>query len=884
MKTYLLGTLSFILIANCSAPVSDTGLDAERSDSKLAKILDGNGSGYADLEGDIINYTYNQFGGFQLRFADKKLNWQGMSGYFRGVSQQVDPIVSKVADDVYFMSWPTPGEGSDNVVMNFKSMQVFAHLTQPNGQDMSIIEGVIDCRNGSTCAAPSDDLTPPPGILSLINTNMAEQNLPPMNEAFTQSMSPTGADKSAIEELVDLQIDYETSDEKLSLRIGAKESVLKRENGELERVESYSTKVAEGIYFVSWLSASGDNHIVFNKDTNSAIDLVSADGERTEVVSGISCIDQQDNCSVFTEPNLSKAPNFLVIIGDDMGKETLSCYDVGENQANTPNLDRLCQSGAVFENYWTQPFCSPTRATLLTGEYSFSNGVSSPVMPNLVYGIDQPDKLESAPKEVRFMQPELIRNFVPAEVVDASRGLRSGQTTLIHSLKQYNANYTAGAFGKWHLADPVNGALSHPKTTGFDTFSGYISGTLLSHFAWRHTDTDGNEVPATGYITTRIVDDASTWIQTQDAPWLAWVAFTAPKEPFHRPPTDLLSAQTANLEADLINQDNLDPYFQAAVEAMDTEIGRLIASIPVDDLDNTYIVFMSDNGTPAEIDPEPYSGARVKGTVFQGGVDMPMMISGPGITPGRYNNLTNSTDVLSSVLEMAGAPNVFQRGKDFGSHSVSFASAIRGETEDKPRQWIYADGSMMPSAPLHTAIRDETYKFVMIAGQEYLFNLAKDPYENSNLLDGELSAEAAVALETLKQNLQEIGAPAAAMIAEKKASATTTSSENSSGTDPSGTWSLSFSTPMGQQTARVELVQNGTTLKGRFDDAETNGQIIGSTVTFTGPMQTPMGEMILQFEGTIAGNEMSGEFKRIGGITPPPGAPPGGQAWRAARE
>ena len=68
----------------------------------------------------------------------------------------------------------------------------------------------------------------------------------------------------------------------------------------------------------------------------------------------------------------SKPPNFLILIGDDMGVETMSCYDVGGSPARTPTLDNLCASGMRFDNFWSQPVCSPTRATISFGAIRIS--------------------------------------------------------------------------------------------------------------------------------------------------------------------------------------------------------------------------------------------------------------------------------------------------------------------------------------------------------------------------------------------------------------------------------------------------------------------------------------------------------------------------------
>lgn len=456
--------------------------------------------------------------------------------------------------------------------------------------------------------------------------------------------------------------------------------------------------------------------------------------------------------SVDTAP--AGAPNILLIIGDDMGKETLSCFNVGDSAAKTPNLDRLCAAGARFETMWTQPFCSPTRATLLTGEYGFSNALYAPVLPNTPSSIDQPERPSEAPPELRVLKIEDLRKVVPEAVIKNARGLKEDQLVLPEILRRSGLAYATGAFGKWHVADRFNGGVDHPNLAGFDHFSGIIEGTMRSHFAWKHVE-NGIEAPATGYFTSRVVDDAIGWIGNQDKPWFAWVAFSAPHEPFHKPPSALLSAETDQLDPEGVRSAP-GPYFRAAIEAMDTEIGRLLMSIPEEHRSNTYIVFIGDNGSPKEVSSPPYGASAAKGTFFQGGIDMPFIITGPGIEPGTYPHLANSTDVFQSVLDLAGIQWSDDGATSVGAHSISFIDALMSNAADSPRDWAYADGAMIPNLPRNQAIRDSRHKLMILADQRLFFDLAQDPFEQNNLLDGVLSSAQTVAYQNLELKLNEL--------------------------------------------------------------------------------------------------------------------------------
>ncbi|MEM9570396.1 MAG: sulfatase-like hydrolase/transferase [Pseudomonadota bacterium] len=457
-----------------------------------------------------------------------------------------------------------------------------------------------------------------------------------------------------------------------------------------------------------------------------------------------------------TEPKVSTAPNFLLIIGDDMGKETLSCFGVGESAAKTPNLDRLCNAGVRFEAMWTQPFCSPTRATLLTGEYGFSNELYAPVLPNTPSSINQPDRPSDAPPELRILKIEDLRKVIPERVINNARGLKEDQLTLPEILRSSTRDYATGAFGKWHVADRFNGGVDHPNIAGFDHFSGIIEGTMQSHFAWKHVE-NGVETPATGYFSSRLIDDAIGWIETQEKPWFAWVAFTAPHEPFHKPPSSLLSADTDQLDPNGVEADPA-PYFRAAIEAMDAEIGRLLMSIPEEHRSNTYIVFIGDNGSPKEVISPPYGPSRAKATFHQGGIDMPFIISGPGIEPGTYPHLANSTDIFQSVLDLADIDWTGADNSSAGIHSTSFVGALINKSVEAPRDWAYADGAMIPNAPRDQSIRDDRYKLMVLAQGRMFFDLELDPFEQNNLLTGLMTAEQEMAYDKLLAQLNELAA------------------------------------------------------------------------------------------------------------------------------
>lgn len=307
-------------------------------------------------------------------------------------------------------------------------------------------------------------------------------------------------------------------------------------------------------------------------------------------------------------------PNILLIIADDMGLDASRCYKVGEDQAPMPVVESLCEQGMVFENAYAAPLCSPTRATLMTGQYGFRNGIGSVIR----WGEDT--------------------------------GLPPDVTSLFDVL---NGNgYASAVTGKWHLAGSGDG-LNHPAQLGVMDYYGLYKGAVTDYFSWDGVD-NGAEVHVEGYSTSVFTDRAIDWIQARQSPWFLWLAYNAPHAPFHLPPAALLHSSTglSGDEAD-IRRDPL-PYFNAMLEAMDTEIGRLLDSMPAAVRQNTVVIFIGDNGTPSRIAGALYGDRGAKGSIFEGGAHVPLIIQGPGVASGRSEALVNSTDLFATITAMSG--------------------------------------------------------------------------------------------------------------------------------------------------------------------------------------------------------------------------------------
>ncbi|MGI9204692.1 MAG: sulfatase-like hydrolase/transferase [Woeseiaceae bacterium] len=461
------------------------------------------------------------------------------------------------------------------------------------------------------------------------------------------------------------------------------------------------------------------------------------------------------------------APNFIVLIGDDMGVETLAAYGVGATPAVTPNLDRLAGRGVLFENFWAQPICSPTRATLLTGRYGFRTNVLLPVLPREdLFPAVRPPVASNARKELQYHPitgylgtgtpqgglPPWVKPGSPAD-----GGLPAREVTLPAILKSLPANYATAAVGKWHLADSANGWLDHPNLSGFDYYSGVLLGEGDSYQRWLHVE-DGEASGESGYIDSRTVDDGIAWLQSREEngqPWLLWVGFVNPHVPIHLPPAELLhSEQALALDESGLTDDNVRPYVMAMIEAMDSLIGRLLDAVPPDEQDHTWIIFLGDNGTARWAQPAPpFDDGRVKMTVYEGGLRTPLIVAGPrGLRNTRSDALINSTDIFNTVIELAAGSLSDSIADTRPIDGVSFVDVLQGGAGT--RDWIFADTTW--GGTYSHAIRDRHFKLVTGKGGEELFDLVADPWETRNLLADELDDDAVAAYAKLEAILDDL--------------------------------------------------------------------------------------------------------------------------------
>lgn len=400
-------------------------------------------------------------------------------------------------------------------------------------------------------------------------------------------------------------------------------------------------------------------------------------------------------------PSSDASPNILFVIADDLGIDAMPGYDLGEEKPLLPTLNRLTNEGIRFTQAWTYPVCTPTRASILTGKYGYRTGV---------LGVEQNNNLN--PNE-RIIQ------------------------------RAFEGQYSTSIIGKWHVSN--ENVYLRPEEMGVGYYAGLFSGGVNNYSNWQLT-TNGSTVRQNNYITTTLTDLAIDWIQAQDQPWFCWLAYNAPHTPFHLPPQELHSQGSLPEDEESISQNPL-PYYFAMIESLDTELGRLISTLSSETLENTLIVFIGDNGTPNQVAQSPYTSSKAKGSLYEGGIHVPLVVSGYGVSRRgeEENALVTAVDLYNTFLDAAGL--ALEEDLD----SQSFWPLIReGVSNDRRFNYSEIIGDR-PNKSGYT-LSDGRYKFLSLDnGNELLFDLQNDLSETTNLLEGQLTTSEETRLAALRE-------------------------------------------------------------------------------------------------------------------------------------
>jgi len=395
-----------------------------------------------------------------------------------------------------------------------------------------------------------------------------------------------------------------------------------------------------------------------------------------------------------------RKPNFLFIMADDLGYADLSCY--GRREYETPVLDGLAAQGLKFNHgYANSAVCSATRVGLITGRYQYRERV----------GLEEP-------------------------LGNRELGLEPSVPTMPSLLKE--AGYHTGLVGKWHL-----GWLPRfgPQLSGYDEFWGIRGGGVdyFTHKVGGNLDLWDGDVLAheVGYMTDLLADRAIEYLDARaeeaDKPWLLSLHFTAAHWPWEAN-NEEGRAESARLDEfgptipgslDITHFDGgtMETY-AGMVTSLDMNVGRVLARLAELGMEqDTVVVFTSDNGGERFSDNWPFTG--IKTELLEGGMRVPFIVKWPGLTlPGTETDVPAlSMDFLPTFLSAAGtAPH-----PDYPTDGVDLRPVLAGGTlPERTLFWRFW-------AKDQKAARRGRYKYLSIAGEEYLFDVVADPLERGNL-------------------------------------------------------------------------------------------------------------------------------------------------------
>lgn len=437
--------------------------------------------------------------------------------------------------------------------------------------------------------------------------------------------------------------------------------------------------------------------------------------------------------------------NFLLIISDDIGIDKTSTYGEFDSAPPTPNLDALAAQGLLFRNAYATPTCSPTRASLLTGRMPTRTGIG------------------------RWLYPG-----------EAETDLLFQELTIPELLRHSPACYTSAIEGKWHLVmwDRDQPAM-HPLNQGFDEARGALAnlgnayseddGLTRGNYHWEK-NTDGELSWSDTYSAIDTTDEALSFLQTHEDPWFLVVSYNLAHVPVDVPPERLNLAGVTEASSDL-------EKYEANVQALDAEVGRLLAGLSPEQRANTTIVYLSDNGTDADWLEPPSKPYRGKGTVFDGGVRVPFIVAGPHVTtPGAETEaLVHVVDLFPTLAELAGVDvsrlTVEQgdaRGSPLRLDGVSFLPILEDPDGPGARDTVFTEG-FFPNGDEDQSyhywmLRDAQWKLTRHASEsleitESFFRYTDtDIDEGSDLLPAGLTPEDQEAYERLSDQLDEITA------------------------------------------------------------------------------------------------------------------------------
>ncbi|MEM8969040.1 MAG: arylsulfatase [Bacteroidota bacterium] len=453
----------------------------------------------------------------------------------------------------------------------------------------------------------------------------------------------------------------------------------------------------------------------------------------------------------------AKKPNIIYILADDLGYGDVGAY--GQQKIETPNIDALADTGMKFtQHYSGSPVCAPSRCVLLTGKhtghaYIRGNG--------------------------EWKERGEVWDFVAMledSTLEGQRPLPKETSTIPKLLKQ--AGYATGMIGKWGLGAPHTESL--PTTMGFDYFYGYNC-QRQAHTYYpvhlyeneRRVYLQNDTVPPrirmpeeadpyemanyadftlTDYSPDLMFEKLTQFVNEHtDEPFFMYWATPIPHVPLQAPQrwVDYYVEKFGGEEPYLSGRSYFPhryPHaaYAAMVSYLDEQVGQLVSQLKeLDEYKNTLIIFTSDNGPTFNggtdspwFDsggPFPSEQGRGKGTVYEGGVRVPMIASWPGkIAAGSTtDHISAFYDVMPTLAEVAGVAELPT------TDGISFLPTLLGQENQPKHEFMYWE---FPQYTGQVAVRMGDWKFIQRNLSEgeptvELYNLAEDLTESNNVAD-----------------------------------------------------------------------------------------------------------------------------------------------------
>ncbi len=395
-------------------------------------------------------------------------------------------------------------------------------------------------------------------------------------------------------------------------------------------------------------------------------------------------------------------PNIVFIVADDLGYADLGCY--GGRPAKfgpvSPVLDELATKGLKFtQGYANSPVCSPTRFALMTGRYQY----------RLRGGADEPISSRSRGSTVL--------------------GLPTDHPTLPSLLRAHG--YHTGLMGKWHLGYPPSFG---PLRSGYEEFFGPMSGGV-DYFT--HCSNSGQhdlwfgeaEQQEDGYLTDLISRRSVDFVHRmaaparQGQPFFLSIHYTAPHWPWETR-DDREMAEEVKKDLFHLHGGNINTY-QRMIHHMDEGIGWVVDALKREDLlDQTLIVFTSDNGGERFSDNWPLVGGKMDLT--EGGIRVPWIAHWPQMIQGGRSSTQRcmTMDWTATMLAAAGV----QADPAYPLDGVSLMPVLQSEDLEFDRTLFWRMNHRG-----QCAMREGDWKYLRVDGHDYLFNIPADERERANL-------------------------------------------------------------------------------------------------------------------------------------------------------